>query len=108
MWCDCMLVSSYVLTGLKMSSHKVAFDNRIHRLEKLQTNPFGLGCGLGPSLCGSVVCILGSRLSCQPGARLATTLRASLLKPVGAADRAPDTDDSAGVPLGTSAASTPA
>lgn len=52
--------------------------------------------------------MLGSSLSCQAGARLATTIRASLLKPVGAADRAHDTDDGAGVSLGTSAAPMPA
>ena len=84
-------------------SHEIPANSREAFLAELQTHPFGVGRGLRPSPCRSEVCLLGSSLSCQPGARLATTLLASLLNPVGAADRAPETDDCDGVLPGASA-----
>ncbi len=90
-----------------MYSHNVPTGSGEGFVADLQSHPFGLGRGVRPSPCGSEICLLGSSLSCQAGARLATTLLASLLNPVGAADRAPETDDGVGVSPGASAAPMP-
>ena len=55
--------------------------------------PLGLDWHLASDPGSAAACRLESGLPCQGEARLATTLLASLLKPVGTADNAPDAGD---------------